>query len=70
MKVVSWNIAGGHIFTGKIADASSYEEENLEYFIDILRERNADIVLLQESHTPIKGGEKSQGTLIAEELGY
>lgn len=49
MKIVSWNIAGGH--TIKSNKRFDYDEhENAEYFIDHLKAIDADVVCLQESH--------------------
>ncbi len=70
MRFVSWNIAGGHTFKKSTEDAVSYEKENLGYFINEHKKVDADIVVLQEAHTPINPTEKSQAEIIAEELGY
>lgn len=70
MKIVSWNIAGAHTFKGRVEDASSYEKEDLEYFISQLVSLNADIISLQESHTPLMGDEPPQAEIIARNLGY
>jgi len=50
MKIVSWNIAGGHLMTSNVKDAIGYEEENLDYFIQHLKKINPDIICLQETH--------------------
>jgi hypothetical protein len=68
MKIICWNIAGGHMFRESLEDAISYDEENLDYFIEKLRIENADAVLLQEAHTTVKSGE-SQAEIIAKQLG-
>ncbi len=70
MRFASWNIAGGHTFKKSLEDAISYEEENLSYFIDELRKVDADIVVLQEAHTPDDSSEPLQSEIIAKELGY
>jgi len=70
MRFACWNMAGGHTFNQSLEDGISYEKENLSYFIGELKKVNADIIVLQESHTPIDGREKSQAELIATELGY
>jgi endonuclease/exonuclease/phosphatase family metal-dependent hydrolase len=70
MRFASWNIAGGHTFRKSLEDAISYEEENLQYFIDELNKVDADVVVLQEAHTPDDAKEKNQSALIAEMLGY
>ena len=69
MKIVSWNIAGAHTFTKEIGDALSYEKEDLDYFINQLKEQLADFVLLQEAHTS-EDGKESQANIIAKELGF
>jgi hypothetical protein len=69
MRFVSWNIAGGHTFKKSVEDAVSYEKEDLDYFISELRKTEADIVALQEVHTPIDPHERSQAEIIAAELG-
>ena len=69
MKIVSWNIAGGHTFTGGAEDVRSYEKEDLDYFVDRLRETNADILCLQETHTPTDN-KPHHAQIIAQGLGY
>lgn len=70
MKIVSWNIAGAHIFTGRVEDASSYGKENLDYFAEQLSSLEPDIILLQEAHTPIDQTREPQAQIIARNLGY
>lgn len=70
MKFICWNIAGGHMFRESLEDAISYDEEGLDYFIEKLKGENADVVVLQEAHTPIKKGEAAQSEIIAKRLGY
>jgi endonuclease/exonuclease/phosphatase family metal-dependent hydrolase len=70
MKLVCWNIAGGHIFRETLEDAISYEEENLDYFIEKLRSENADVIVLQEAHTPINKEDLGQCEVIAQRLDY
>ena len=70
MRFASWNIAGGHLFRKSVEDALSYEEENLDYFISELEKIVADILVLQESHTPIDTTQLSQASIIAKKLGY
>ena len=70
MRFASWNIAGGHTFSKSLEDGISYDGENLDYFIDELKKANADIIVLQESHTPIDEREISQGKIIADALGF
>lgn len=49
LKFATWNIAGGRI--AKSDELFHYEDkENADYFITKLRELDADIVCLQESH--------------------
>lgn len=50
MKIVTWNIAGGHKLTPNVKDAIGYDKEDLDYFISRLKEVNADIICLQETH--------------------
>lgn len=69
MKIVSWNIAGGHTFLGGAENVRSYEKEDLDYFINILKEVGADVVCLQETHTPTDG-KPYHAQVIAQELGY
>lgn len=70
MKFICWNIAGGHMFRKSLEDAISYDEENLDYFIEKLRNENADVIVLQEAHTPVGKGEAIQSEIIAKRLGY
>ena len=70
MRIVSWNIAGGHTFEGKVEDASSYDRENLDYFIEQLERVQPDIISLQEAHTPVDQNSDSQAQTIAGALGY
>lgn len=70
MKIVSWNIAGGHTFRGRVEDASSYEKEDLDYFIDQLTVLEPEIISLQEAHTPTDQTHSSQAQTIAQNLGY
>jgi len=70
MKLLSWNIAAGHIFKKNISNAlhhENYDIEDLNYFIDEIKKTDADVVFLQETHSE---GEKSQGKIIAEKLSY
>ena len=67
MKIASWNIAGGHTIASlKHLD---YNPEDIEYFVDQLKAIDADIVCLQESHTP-DDGTQSNAQNIASALGY
>ena len=67
LKVVSWNIAGGHPIAS--LEHLDYSPENLDYFIDELRKVDADIVCLQEAHTPNESG-VSNAERITTVLGY
>jgi len=49
LKVISWNIAGGH--TIKSLDMFDYEKENLSYFADMIRKYAPDVICLQETHS-------------------
>lgn len=70
MRVLSWNIAGAHMFAGSTEDAISYEEEDLDYFITQIKDSKSDIILLQESHTPLAKNLPSHEEKIAMQLGY
>jgi hypothetical protein len=65
MKVISWNIAGGHKFVGSVSDAATYEVEDLDYFIKNLTAEKGDLLGLQEVHTPTDEHEQSQASIIA-----
>lgn len=52
MKIVSWNIAGGRKI--KTLKSFDYGDEDLEYFANKLKDVNADVVCLQETHTNSK----------------
>jgi len=69
MKIVSWNIAGGHLLTPKVKDAMGYHEENLDYFIQQLKKVGPDIICLQETHISTNG-KINQTKEIAEAFGY
>lgn len=66
MKIISWNIAGGCVFSNK---TNSYNKEDLDYFTDELQKENSDVICLQETHTPVNK-ESSQAKIIADKLGY
>ena len=70
MRIVSWNISGGHMFKGTTEDAVSYDRENLDYFIERLEDVDPDVISLQESHTPSGYNGASQAEIIAQHLGY
>ncbi len=63
--IATWNIAGGHTHTGEKHGYS--EAEDLDYFIRHLKDVDADIVCLQESHHSPK---RSIAREIAKALGY
>lgn len=67
IKIASWNIAGGHSVSS--LQQFDYTPEDLNYFIEQLRTVDADIVCLQESHTP-EDGSTSNAHAIAHVLGY
>ncbi len=69
MKIVSWNIAGGHLLTAHVKDAIGYEEENLDYFIKKLKKINPDIICLQETHIS-KDEKVNQTKEVAAAFGY
>jgi len=69
MKIVSWNIAGGHILTDKVKNAIGYDEENLDYFIQQLKKINPDIICLQETHIS-KDKKINQTKTIAKAFSY
>ncbi len=62
--LASWNIAAGR--TSKSDAQFDYNEEDLSYFIEMLRSTNADIICLQEVHA---NRNYSQAIEIAEQLG-
>ncbi|MEK7100523.1 MAG: endonuclease/exonuclease/phosphatase family protein [Patescibacteria group bacterium] len=67
VKIASWNIAGGYpLGTLKQFD---YSAPDLSYFIEKLRQVDADIICLQESHTS-EDNQKSNAQDIADALGY
>lgn len=53
LRIVSWNIAGGHPMAS--LDHLDYSPENLDYFVSEIRKLNPDILCLQEAHTPLSG---------------
>lgn len=69
MKIASLNIAGGRPFKSIGGRSESlreeYQEEDVNYFIQVLAQANPDITVLQEVHTPILSGEPNQATTIA-----
>jgi endonuclease/exonuclease/phosphatase family metal-dependent hydrolase len=70
MKILSWNIAGAHIFTHPISQAlnnKNYEHEDIAYFLKHIKATKADIILLQEAHSE---EEESQGKIFAKKLSY
>lgn len=69
VRCATWNIGGGFMFTGDVQDGLSYDEENLFYFIDVLRQSEVEILALQEAHVDCRQS-VSQVELIAESLGF
>jgi endonuclease/exonuclease/phosphatase family metal-dependent hydrolase len=69
MKIASWNIAGCHKFKGRIEDASSYDEQDFNYFAEILEKTKTNFIALQESFSFPDGG-ISQTEQFAVKLGY
>lgn len=67
IKIASWNIAGGHSISS--LQQFDYTPEDLNYFIEQLREVDADVVCLQESHTS-EDDSNSNAHTIAAALGY
>lgn len=59
LNIATWNIGGAH--TTNSAKTFDYDQENLNYFAQMLRPLDCDVVCLQESHT-------GNGRIIAEEL--
>lgn len=68
MKVLSWNIAGGH--TSDTGESVKYEKEDLQYFEQQIKLVNPDIAALQESHTHNEDIKQIQANIIAKDLGY
>lgn len=71
MRIGSWNIAGGHKFFGNHSRAlkEEYGEEDIEYFIKVLKKENPDIILLQEVHCFLNPLKSQQRDIIAKSLG-
>jgi endonuclease/exonuclease/phosphatase family metal-dependent hydrolase len=67
IKIASWNIAGG--FPLGTLKQFDYSAKDISYFIEQLRLVNADVVCLQEAHTP-DDETRSNAQEIADELGY
>lgn len=70
MKIVSWNIAGGHTFSGTVEDALNYDRENLKHFELQIKQINPDIIGLQEAHTHDTDDEQTHVNILAKNLGY
>jgi exonuclease III len=49
IKIITWNIAGGH--TTRSSKLFDYKEEELNYFINKIDAYNPDIVCFQENHS-------------------
>lgn len=66
---VQWNIGGARLLAEDTDPnlLASYSVDGLNYIIDFLRQQNADVITLQETHT---SAGYSQAQLIAESLGY
>jgi endonuclease/exonuclease/phosphatase family metal-dependent hydrolase len=63
LKVATWNIGGGLIKSA----SGKFDEENLDYFTNTIKDLDCDVVFLQEVH----GDEMhSQATELADRLGY
>lgn len=67
LKVVSWNIAGGH--TVASLDHFDYLPEDIEYFAEQLKKISADIICLQEVQTR-KDLTGNSAQALAEKLGF
>lgn len=63
MKVLSWNIAAGR--KSRSTDRFDYEEENLDYFTDLIGQQKPNIICLQETHAQ---GDDTQGKKISSRL--
>lgn len=63
LKIVSWNIAGGH--KAASLDHFDYQGEELEYFAGEISKLTPNIICLQEAHTK---GSKSNATDLSELL--
>jgi endonuclease/exonuclease/phosphatase family metal-dependent hydrolase len=70
MKVLSWNIAGGHTITGAVEESLNYNTEDLPYFEQQIKQLNPDVVGLQEVHTPDKDDTQTQAGILAKAVGY
>ncbi len=70
MKILSWNIAGGHTFLGTVEDALSYEKEDLKYFEQQIKQVNPGIIALQEAHTHEIDIGQNHANILSKDLGY
>lgn len=61
MRIVTWNIGGGFVSSGK-----GFIKEDLNYFITVLKILNPDIICFQEIHL----GLEDQTKIIAQSLKY
>lgn len=69
ISAIQWNIGGGKIrkANDNPMDPLVYCNDALEEIIDVLKEKNPDIITIQESHT---NSDASQAEIIANKLGY
>ena len=70
MRIAAWNIAGGHTFTGTNSEAlaANYDKEQLDYFIQTIRNVHPHIIALQEVHKPIDASASAQSDIVAQQL--
>lgn len=69
LKTLTWNIGGGKIISHEAdpTKLASYAEDGLSHIVDILKEQDADIITLQETH---KNDSEDMVQNIAEVLGH
>lgn len=70
LKTLQWNIGGGKIrkITDDQTDENVYCISDLDYFIEIIKKYNPDIITLQECHQSLIESEATQAKVIADQL--
>ena len=69
IRTLQWNIGGGRVCNSDsdTRDPTSHAEDGIESIVDTLKEADADIITLQETH---EGGGSCQPEIIANHLEY